>query len=430
MVNMQELRIDGIYQQRQDGLFMRRIKLPAGVLSAAQAFAICAIADRFAQGRVHLTTRCSMELHWLQEDDLPSVGKELAAAGLTSRGACGGAVRGVTCSTQAMAGFPAVERLAWQIHSHFTGNPRFEGLPKKFKIAVEGGYAGGRHLIQDVGLVLARLEGEKAWYDVWTAGGLGRAPVPGFLFAEAVPEEHVIPLIERVVLVYAAHTPPGKRLKHLVAEVGQDGFRHLLDEQVEDMGTLSPVSAPGRVSAAIPGRRIEARPFAGELTTGDLRAVAECAQTFAGGVMIVTAEQNLALHLINGTDQATAVAMLARAGFAGTSREERMTFRICPGNHECRMGLGPTRDIARSIMDRLGPTAEKLTWAMSGCHNSCAQPQLAEVGVVISGLDKDAAGARHPRFDLLRDGSGAAFAVPVATNLTFEELLTAVAEIR
>ncbi len=428
MVNMQELRIEGIYQQRQDGYFMRRIKLPAGVLSTEQAIAICAIADRFAKGRVHLTTRCSMELHWLREEDLPEVAREFVAAGLTSRGACGGAVRGVTCSTQAMTEFPAVERLAWQLHSHFTGNPRFEGLPKKFKIAVEGGYAGGRHLIQDVGLVLVRLDGEKAWYDVWTGGGLGRAPVPGFLLAEAVPAERIIPFVEQVVRVYAANTPIGKRLKHLVAEVGRDGFRQLLAEQAQETAAVSSLSTPGRVNVAAPGRRIEARPFAGELTTAELRAVAESAQAFAGGTIIVTAEQNLALHLADDADPAAAGAMLTKAGFAGTTREEQMTFRVCPGNHECRMGLGPTREIARSIMEQLEPAAEKLTWAMSGCHNSCAQPQLAEVGVVISGLIKDASGERHPRFDLLR-GTGEPFARPVATNLTLEELLAAVKEI-
>jgi ferredoxin-nitrite reductase len=328
-----------------------------------------------------------------------------------------------------MAGFPVVERLARQLHSHFTGNPRFEGLPKKFKIAVEGGYPGGRHLIQDVGLVLARLDGEKAWFDVWTAGGLGRSPVPGFLLTEAVPADCVIPLVEQVVRVYAAHTPPGKRLKHLVAEIGQDRFRQLLAEQSEVEGPPSPVSASGRVSDAAPGRRIEARPFAGELTTADLRTIAECARKFAGETLIVTAEQNLALHLSDGADPAAAVDMLAKAGFAGTSRKERIIFRICPGSHECRMGLGPTRDIAHDITERLGPAAESLTWAISGCPNSCAQPQLAEVGVVISRLEKDAAGERQSRFDLLRGAAEEAFAVPMATNLSLDELLAEVERI-
>ncbi len=103
-----------------------------------------------------------------------------------------------------------------------------------------------------------------------------------------------------------------------------------------------------------------------------------------------------------------------------------MTFRICPGSHECRMGLGLTREIASSIVQKMGPKGENLVWAMSGCPNSCAQPQLADVGVVISRLDNVTTGDRHPRFDILRGGTGEAFARPVATYLTFDELVVEV----
>src|SRR5690242_15924679 len=107
-----EYRLDGIYRQRQDGFFMQRVKLAAGVISSAQARTVAAISTRFGQGTIHLTSRGSMEIHWLQEADLPEVKRALAAVGLTSRGACGGAVRGVTCSSQGALGFPAVEVLA------------------------------------------------------------------------------------------------------------------------------------------------------------------------------------------------------------------------------------------------------------------------------------------------------------------------------
>ena len=125
----------------------------------------------------------------------------LAAAGLTTRGACGGAVRGIVCSTPSLPGFPATQVLARKLHHHFTQNPHFEGLPKKFKIAVEAGYRNSRHLIQDLGLVLAGTEGGQDIYDVWAAGGLGREPQPAYLLEEGVAEERVIPLIEAVVTV-------------------------------------------------------------------------------------------------------------------------------------------------------------------------------------------------------------------------------------
>ena len=77
-----EYRLDGIYKQRQTGFYMQRIKLPAGVVSAGQAHAISAISTRFGQGTIHLTTRGSIEIHWLKEDDLPQIKREFAKRGV------------------------------------------------------------------------------------------------------------------------------------------------------------------------------------------------------------------------------------------------------------------------------------------------------------------------------------------------------------
>lgn len=216
-----EYRLDGIYRQRQDGFFMQRVKLAAGVISADQARAVATAAARFGKGTIHLTSRGSMEIHWLKEISLPELKNFLAAVGLTSRGACGGAVRGVTCSSQGAAGFPALETMARRLHRHFTANPRFERLPKKFKIGIEADAGSRRHLIQDVGLVLADSDPSAPRYDLYLAGGLGREPQPGFLFEAGVGENRIIPLIEAIARVYAAHTPAGKRLKHLIREIGR-----------------------------------------------------------------------------------------------------------------------------------------------------------------------------------------------------------------
>src|SRR6185369_11463926 len=206
-IDKQTLRLDGVYPQRQKEFFMQRIKVPAGIVSCDQALKVAGIAERFARGLVHLTTRGSIELHWLTEESLAKVAAELASVGLVSRGACGGAVRGVVCGSLGAAGAPALEALVRKIHRHFTGNPRFEKLPKKFKIAIEADAASGRHLIQDVGLVPAAAEDGRPRFDVWVAGGLGREPVPGFLLAQAVPEDSLLPLIEIVLRRYQEQTP-------------------------------------------------------------------------------------------------------------------------------------------------------------------------------------------------------------------------------
>lgn len=433
-----DFRLDGIYYQRQEGFFMQRVKLPAGVISSQQARTVGAVADAFGQGTIHLTTRDSMEIHWLHENDLPEIKRVLATVGLTSRGACGGAVRGITCSSQGAVGFPLIEALARRLQRHFAGNPRFERLPKKFKIGIEADQNGRRHLIQDVGLVLAREEAGRAWYDIWVAGGLGREPQPGILFAQDVVEERIIPLIEAILRVYAAGAPAGKRLKHLLREIGEEEFRRRIDADPAAHEELPPCKGfPELLVPATDNRsrraadkiqRIEARFFAGGLTSSQLGQLADFADTCSNGVLMATADQNIAFPVAAQHDPDQARLELAQAGFTNASRDEWITFRVCPGTHECRAGLAPTREIARAVLEAMGPVAEGLTWAISGCHNSCTQPQLADLGIVSSRLVADEDGQRSPRFDLYRpEGDG--LNQKRETGLSLGELIATVQKI-
>jgi len=429
-LDLQQLRIEGIYAQKQPGRFMLRVKVPAGVISAEQAQKVADIVEQFAGGGIHLTSRASIEFHGLREEYLVEVGRMLAAVGLTSRGACGGAVRGVVCSTPFAASFPALQVLARRLHCHFTGNPHFEGLPKKFKIGVDDGYGEARHLIQDVGLVRVGSSAGEDCYDVWVAGGLGREPVPAFLLEQASAEGQLIPLIEAVIRVYREHTPAGKRLKHLVRDIGRDRFLKLLgaSREKESPGTLpdgfdkSLTATPAALSAA----RLEAGVFAGELPAASLRRLAEIAAGHAGGFLVLTCDQNVVFHLTEPAATAPVAAALAAAGFGGESTEERVRFRICPGAHECRLGLAPTRDVAREVIATMGQQKEGLSWAIAGCPNSCSQPQLAAVGIIATKLVTETDGNRLPRFDLYRRSDGEAFGSGVRQGLSLAELLESI----
>jgi ferredoxin-nitrite reductase len=417
-------RLDGIYKQRQDGYFMQRVKLAAGVISAPQARIVAQVSERFGQGAIHLTSRGSMEIHWLQEGDLPAVKRELAIVGLTSRGACGGAVRGITCSSQGAAGFPLLESLARQLHRHFTGNPRFEGLPKKFKIGIEADDTSGRHLIQDVGLVLRRSEEERGWFDIWIAGGLGREPQPGFRFATEIPQERLIPIIEAIARVYATHAPPPKRLKFLAREFGEARLQQLIEAEPGFAEEL-PVFAgfPDRLTTADGGQRLTIPVFAGQLTSDQLRKLADIAYGHGTGVLLVTADQDVVIPLAPGVDPAFAVSELQTQ--AGLCTASAVTFRVCPGNHECAMGLAPNRDVAAALIAAIPDAARQRTFALAGCPNSCTQPQLADVGIVAARLTADASGDKTPRFDLYRR-TGAGFGDKVAELLPRDELAAAI----
>lgn len=426
-IDVQKLRLEGIYPQRQKPFFMQRVKLAGGIISTEQALKVAQVAKRYARGLVHLTTRGSIELHWLAETDLAPVAAQLASVGLVNRGACGGAVRGVVCGSLGAAGAPALEALARRIHRHFTGNPRFETLPKKFKIGIESDTVSGRHLIQDMGLVAAPSEDGRARFDVYAAGGLGREPVPGFLLAQAVAEESLLPLIETVARLYQENTPPPKRLKYFVRQIGPDAFRDLVfasPDVAQELPVAATLSA-SLVPSATNGR-LEVPIFAGELAAERLAALADIAGRFGGGWLMITGDQNVVLHLSAISEMEAARQALSDAGLAPQGARDRVTFRVCPGDHECIMGLAPTREVAQAVVDAMGPAAQGLSWAISGCPNCCAQPQLSQAGVVATRLVAEAEGeARTPRFDLYGRGTGP-FAEPVQQGLTRDELLEAV----
>jgi len=422
---VQDLRVQGIYEQAQGGRYMLRAKVPGGLLSAEQAEAAAALAEDHATGVVHLTTRMSLEFHGLGEERLEPALERLRAAGLTSRGACGGAVRGVAVSTARAGAHPRARSLARSIHGYFTGNPDFEGLPKKFKVGVDAGYANSRYLVQDVGLVLAGENAGESLWDVWLAGGLGREPAEALPFAAGLPEAEILPLLEAVIGLYRERLPKGRRLKHLARELGSERFTAEVRRALPGGQSRSEVApAARRAPSDADAPAAVARIFAGELTAAALRTLAGLAREFAGGFLALTPDQDATLFPLEPARLAEAEAALAAAGF-GRAGERAVTFRICPGSHECKMGLAPTRDVARVLIADMDPRARGLTWALSGCLNSCAQPQLADVGVIAARLPKAHDRERIPLYDVLRR-TDEGFGEPILHQVQLAEVLNAV----
>ena len=87
---MQANRFLGVYPQKQDGLFMQRIRIPGGRISWPQWRRIAELADRYTPGvPLHLTTRQDIELHDVAQESIPAVHEGLAEAALMIFGAGG-----------------------------------------------------------------------------------------------------------------------------------------------------------------------------------------------------------------------------------------------------------------------------------------------------------------------------------------------------
>jgi sulfite reductase beta subunit-like hemoprotein len=426
-IDYQKLRLSGVYKQDKDENLMLRVKIPAGFLSSEQAITIAVISKEYSNGMLHLTSRGSIEFHWLKHGQLDDIFVRLTNVGLTTRGACGGAVRGISCSTHFASEFPVIQTVAQKLNRHFAGNPDFEGLPKKFKVGVDAGYQGARHLIQDIGLVLVDATSEQASFDIWCAGGLGREPQIGFLLEQAVPEDQLTHLIESVVQVYRENTPPPKRLKFLLNTIGEEEFRRRLKAEMAQRPYVEQPDVGCFQLLAPQGTFLEIPVFAGELSADILYRLAAISSEHAGGYLTTTANQNIAL-LTESEKEENALKKALEQGnikmdFLGNISE----FRVCPGSHECRMGLSATREVAQQITTLVKGAAKDKSWAISGCRNSCSQPQLADYGVVTSKLDTTETGFNFPRFDLYRrddEKLGRCIAEGLSANALYELIHT------
>ncbi|HEV8540250.1 MAG TPA: sulfurtransferase TusA family protein [Nitrospiraceae bacterium] len=245
----------GIYGQRQPGVQMVRIKIPFGGLTANQLRRIAEMAETYATGVGHVTTRQDIQLHFVELKDVGTIMRGLAEVGVTTREACANTVRNVTachlagvCQGEVFDVTPYAKTVAL----HLLRNPLNQSLPRKFKIA----FSGCRHdcaltPIHDIGLLAARREDGTIGFRMAVGGGLGSAPRIAQVLREFVPMDELIPTIEAVIKVFDSlgnrKNRNKARMKFVIEKLGFDEFKRRWEEAYVSMGHARPDHGPIRL---------------------------------------------------------------------------------------------------------------------------------------------------------------------------------------
>src|SRR4051812_3732810 len=280
------LKFHGIYQgydrdsaterkQRGDDKvwqFMVRVRIPGGRLTADQYLALDALADRYADGSLRVTTRQSIQFHGVVKAGLKSAIGEINAALLTTLAACGDVVRTVT-TTPAPIRDPVHDRLEaetrrlsshllprtrayheiwvdgvpWQENAGADDEPdplygeRY--LPRKFKIGLAIPEDNTIDVLTNDLAIVALFEGDRlTGYNFLLGGGHGMTHNnPKTYPRMATPVAFVEPddLIEAAAAVVRLHHDWGDRgnrrharLKYVIAERGEAWARERLSEDL------------------------------------------------------------------------------------------------------------------------------------------------------------------------------------------------------
>ena len=434
---------------------MQRIKIPFGGLNAEQMETLADLAEEYSDAICHVTTRQDFQLHFVHIDDTPDLMRRLAAVGITTQEACGNVVRNVTACP--LAGVCSDESFDVTTYAHaltyfLLNHKDAQDFGRKFKIAFSGctDHACGLANMHDLGLIAkTRVENgqSRRGFTFYVGGGLGAVPHQAQVLDDFVAEEEILPLAQAVCRVFARlgekKNRARARLKFLVAKLGIEEFRRLVLEErailpqderwtlyMDNLGVTD--EAPARPAGALPEEphpegfadwmasnvMFQSQPgYAvatvclpmGDLTSEQMRTLADITRRYNGGRARTTVEQNIVLRWISQADLPGLYTDLAAVGLAESGASTLRDITACPGTDTCKLGISSSRGLAAELRQRasacngqLDPSVKDLKIKISGCFNSCGQHHVADIGFY--GVSRKSDNHAVPHFQVVLGG--------------------------
>jgi sulfite reductase (NADPH) hemoprotein beta-component len=318
-------------------------------------------------------------------------------------------------------------------------------------------------------------DGRRAFL-VRAGGGTATVPVSGQVLAERLPAGDVLELSEAVLRVFdrlgdRVHRH-ANRMKFLVRKLGFDGFRAEVEaerarvraegaprlpfdpdappearppaatapaptpEEIAARVRAQEPRGPGVVPTVTPDLSPDAAALAafartnvraqrqagfvtvqvvlplGDVTSAQLRVLADLARAYADGEARLTREQGVVLRWVRGETLPALHARLAAAGLARDGAGTAAIVTSCPGAESCKLAVTQSRGLGRLLEAHVREhpelaAAPGLDLKVSGCPNGCGQHHVSAIG--FQGSARKVAGRAVPQyFVLVGGGLGAA----------------------
>lgn len=417
----------GIYEQRESGTYMLRVRFPAGGVLPEQVRRLGHVSSTFGNGMLHVTTRQEFQVHRVPLDSIVPALRSLAEAGLSTKGGGGNTVRNVTaCFDSGVCPHEVfdVAPHAVALTERLMPDPLSFHLPRKYKIA----FAACSHdcsgaTVNDLGFIAKRQKGADG-FAVFVAGGMGGKSRVANLLHEFIPAADAFLVAEAVKRVFDKNGDRKNkhlaRLRFLVERIGLTAFRDLYEKEWAVLGALSPAPLktrpyPGRNRSLVKPENAKAvtvsadyaRWFVSNVTPqkqpgffmvhiplalGDLAAaktgpLGDIVAAYGEGILCATQSQNLVLRWIAKSELPVLHAKLDAIGLAGAEAPVLRNLVACAGASTCRLGICLSRGLAKAIRQELIGSQLKLESLgdlaihISGCPNSCGRHPVGNIGL-------------------------------------------------
>lgn len=388
---------------------MLRCRVAGGILRASQLCGLAEMAEEWAGGYAHITTRANFQLREIKPRDAVKVLEKLVDLGLTSRGSGADNLRNITASPT--AGFDPdeifdVRPLAKAMHHLILNTREFYGLPRKFNISFDGGGAVSACAdTNDIAFYAVRVgEGKSVepgvYFRVQLAGITGHkqfAKDCGIL----IRPEQCLPVAAAMIRVFIEHgdrTSRGKaRLKYLIDKWGAAKFVEesackivfpLLKVLLSECQQRDPVRRHGHLG--VHSQTQEGLSYVGvgipvgKMLPSQMKSVAEVADSFGTGEIRLTVWQNLLVPNVRNEDVDAVVDALGKIGFRCEADPIRGGLVACTGSFGCKYAAADTKSNAVELGEYLSARIaldNPINIHLTGCPHSCAQHYVGDIGL-------------------------------------------------
>src|ERR1700736_1428320 len=390
--------------------YMCRLRIPNGILNHWQLAGVGDLADRYAGGYAHVTTRANLQMREVEPKNAVALLEAIQDLGLCSRGSGADNIRNVTGTPT--AGIDPQELIdtrpyAREWHFHILNDRSLYGLPRKFNVGFDGG--GIIPVLEDTNDIgfqaVAIRDGfdvePGVWFRLLLGGITGHRDFARDTGIVVKPEQATKPA-DAIVRVFIAHGDRTDRAKaRLKYVLDAWGFEKFLDEVEKELGyKLSRVpleaiaSRPVFDRAAHVGMHPQKQPGlnwigvvlpVGKMTGQQVRGLAEIARQFGDGEIRLTVWQNLLISGVRTECVESVEAAIEALGLSTKATSIRAGLIACTGNAGCRLALSNTKRDADEIARWCEPRVQLDTPVnihLTGCPNSCAQHYVGDIGLL------------------------------------------------
>ncbi|GAA3635148.1 HEPN domain-containing protein [Flavivirga jejuensis] len=414
----------GVYGQRQEGVQMIRIKLPYGKVKSNQLRRISEVSDEYSRGRLHITTRQDIQIHYVDLNRTPELWAELERDDVTLREACGNTVRNVTASETAGIDVNEpfdVSPYADALFRFFLRNPICQEMGRKFKVSFSSSDEDtGLSYMHDLGFI-AKIENGVRGFKVLLGGGLGSQPRHADVLYDFLETDKIIPVMEGVLRIFDRHgerkSRAKARMKFLIKDIGLEAFKALVEEEQDaiEFKTVAidadayEVSKPVDVEVPlvdikdqkafeiwkstnlIPQKQegyvaIGIKVLLGDFYTDKARLLADLVDNYAAGEIRLSLRQNIVIPFVKRELVPFFYNELEKLGFVEAGYNKAVDITACPGTDTCNLGIASSTGIADELERVIKSeypqylSNEDLVIKISGCMNACGQHNMANIG--------------------------------------------------